>query len=98
MGQKGGRHSSLEGEWTHLVGEGTHAKDLIHNPRTSGLIALQYSLHVISLFSLQFRNHYYLAPIFLVALEKILQVLFGEDKKSTSGDYFSVLVILIPSL
>jgi hypothetical protein len=25
MGQKGGRHSPLEGEWTHLVGEGTHA-------------------------------------------------------------------------
>jgi hypothetical protein len=25
MGQEGGRHSALEGEWTHLVGEGTHA-------------------------------------------------------------------------
>jgi len=25
MGQKGGRHSLLEGEWTHLVGESTHA-------------------------------------------------------------------------
>jgi hypothetical protein len=25
MGQKGGRHSPLEGEWTHLVGEDTHA-------------------------------------------------------------------------
>jgi hypothetical protein len=25
MGQKGGRHSLLEGEWTHLVGEGTYA-------------------------------------------------------------------------
>jgi hypothetical protein len=25
MGQEGGRHSPLEGEWTHLVGESTHA-------------------------------------------------------------------------
>jgi hypothetical protein len=25
MGQKGGRHSPLKGEWTHLVGESTHA-------------------------------------------------------------------------
>jgi hypothetical protein len=25
MGQKGGRHSPLEGEWTHLVGDGTCA-------------------------------------------------------------------------
>jgi hypothetical protein len=25
MGQKGGRHSPLEGERTHLVGEGTYA-------------------------------------------------------------------------
>jgi hypothetical protein len=25
MGQKGGRRSPLEGEWTHLVGEDTHA-------------------------------------------------------------------------
>jgi hypothetical protein len=25
MGQKGGRHSPLEGEWTHLVSESTHA-------------------------------------------------------------------------
>jgi hypothetical protein len=25
MGQKGGRHSPIEGEWTHLVGEDTHA-------------------------------------------------------------------------
>jgi hypothetical protein len=25
MGQKGGSHSPLEGEWSHLVGEGTHA-------------------------------------------------------------------------
>jgi hypothetical protein len=25
MGQKRDRHSPLEGEWTHLVGEGTHA-------------------------------------------------------------------------
>jgi hypothetical protein len=25
MGQKEGRHSPLEGEWTHLVDEGTHA-------------------------------------------------------------------------
>jgi hypothetical protein len=36
------------------------------------LIALYYSLHVISLFALQFRNHCYLPPISLVALEKIL--------------------------
>jgi hypothetical protein len=25
MGQEEGRHSPLEGEWTHLVGEGTYA-------------------------------------------------------------------------
>lgn len=25
MGQKGGRHSPFEGEWTRLVGEGKHA-------------------------------------------------------------------------
>jgi hypothetical protein len=25
MGLKGGRHSPLEGEWTHPVGENTHA-------------------------------------------------------------------------
>jgi hypothetical protein len=25
MGQKGGRHSSLEGKWAHLVGEDTYA-------------------------------------------------------------------------
>jgi hypothetical protein len=25
LGQKGGKHSLLEGEWTRLVGEGTHA-------------------------------------------------------------------------
>jgi hypothetical protein len=25
MGQKGGRHSTLKGEWTHLVGEATYA-------------------------------------------------------------------------
>jgi hypothetical protein len=25
MGQKGGKHSPFEGEWTDLVGEGPHA-------------------------------------------------------------------------
>jgi hypothetical protein len=25
MGEEGGRHSPLEGEWTHLVGEDTRA-------------------------------------------------------------------------
>jgi len=25
MGQEKGRHSPLEGDWTHLVGEGIHA-------------------------------------------------------------------------
>jgi hypothetical protein len=25
LGQEEGRHSPHEGEWTHLVGEGTHA-------------------------------------------------------------------------
>jgi len=33
--------------------------------------------------------------ISLVVLEKILQVLFGDDRKSKSGGCFSVLVILI---
>jgi len=59
------------------------------------LIALHDFLLVISLFAFQFRNHYYLPPISLVALERTLQVLFREDRKSMSGDCFSVLVILI---
>jgi hypothetical protein len=37
-------------------------------------------------------NHCYLPPI---SLERILQVLSGEDRKSTSGDCFSVLETLI---
>jgi len=36
-------------------------------------------------------------PISLVVFEKILQVLFGDERKSTSGGCFSVLVILILS-
>jgi len=44
------------------------------------------------LFTLQFRNHYYLPSIFL---KRTLQVLFEEDRKSISDDYFFVLVILI---
>jgi hypothetical protein len=95
MGQKGGRHLPLEGEWTHLVGESTHAMDLVPNPIASGSIALHDFLLVISLVALQFRNHCYLPPISLVTLEGTLQVLFGEDKKSMSDDCFSVLVILI---
>jgi len=71
---------------------------LVPNPKASGLIALHDSLHVIFLFALQFRNHCYFPPISLLVLKKILQVLFGEDRKSTSDDCFSVLVILIPSL
>jgi hypothetical protein len=49
------------------------------------------------LFALQFRNHCYLPHISLVALEKFLHVLFKDDRKGTSGDYFSILIILIPS-
>jgi hypothetical protein len=30
-----------------------------------------------------------------LCLEKFLQVIFGEDRKSMSGDSFSILVILI---
>jgi len=30
-----------------------------------------------------------------ISLERILQVLFGEDRKNMPGDYFSVLAILI---
>jgi len=37
-------------------------------------------------------NHCYLPPI---SLERILQVLSGEDRKSTPGDCFSVLETLI---
>jgi hypothetical protein len=47
MDQKGWIHSPLKGEWTHLDGEGTHAEDLVPNPRASGLIALLYFLHDI---------------------------------------------------
>jgi len=61
------------------------------------LIALHDLLFVISLFALQFRNHYYVPPISLVTLERTLQVIFGKDRKSISGDCFSVLVTLIPS-
>jgi hypothetical protein len=62
------------------------------------LIALHDLLFVISLFALQFRNHCYLSPISLVTLKRNLKVIFGEDKKSMSGDYFFVLVTLIHSL
>jgi hypothetical protein len=48
MGQKGWRHSPLEGEWTHLNGDGTHALDLVPNPRASGLIALHFFFYHIS--------------------------------------------------
>jgi len=67
---------------------------LVPNPTASGLIALHDFLLVISLFALQFRNHCYLPPISLVTLERTLQVLFGEDRKSMSGNCFFVLVIL----
>jgi hypothetical protein len=39
-------------------------------------------------------NHCYL-PLFVVSLERILQVLSGDDRKSMSDDYFSVLATLI---
>jgi len=42
---------------------------------------LHYSLHVISLFALQFRNHCYLPPISLVALEKICRYYLGMTEK-----------------
>jgi hypothetical protein len=44
------------------------------------------------LVALQFMNHYSLPPI---SFERTLQVPFGKDKKSMSGDCFSVLEILI---
>jgi hypothetical protein len=44
------------------------------------------------LFALQFRNHCYLPHISLV---RTLQVLFREGRQSISGDWFSVLIILI---
>jgi hypothetical protein len=59
------------------------------------LIALHDFLLVISLFALQFRNHCYLPHISLVALERTLQVLFGEDRKSMPGDCFLVILILL---
>jgi hypothetical protein len=68
---------------------------LVPNPSALGLIALHDLLLVISLFALQFRNHCYLPPISLVVLERTLQVLFREDRKSMSDDCFSVLAILI---
>jgi hypothetical protein len=48
-----------------------------------------YLLYLV--LAVQSWNHY-LPPI---SLERILQVLSGEDKKSISGDYFSVLATLI---
>jgi hypothetical protein len=48
MGQEEGIHSPPKGEWTHLVDEDTHAKDLVPNPRASGLNALHVLPLVIS--------------------------------------------------
>jgi hypothetical protein len=57
-------------------------------------IALHWFLPDI-FFVLQSRNHHCFIPIvFSCCLEKLLQVLFGDDRKSTSGSYFSILVIL----
>jgi len=39
LGQEEERHSPHKGEWTHLVGEGVHALDLVPNPKASSLIA-----------------------------------------------------------
>jgi hypothetical protein len=100
--QKEGRHGS-ERRQTFTLWGGMDSPSwweytclgFVPNPRALGLIALHDFLLVISLFAFQFRNHYYLPPISLVALERTLQVLFREDRKSMSGDCFSVLVILI---
>jgi hypothetical protein len=48
-----------------------------------------YLLYLV--LTVQSWNHYYFPPI---SLERILQVLFGEDRKSMSGDCFSVLATL----
>jgi hypothetical protein len=45
--------------------------------------------------AVQSRNLCYLPSI---SLERILQVLFREDRKSMSGDYFSVLAIAFKGL
>jgi hypothetical protein len=70
---------------------------LVPNPR-----ACQVCLHCIGFFisyicshALHSRNHICFIPIFsLIVLGKISTVFDGDDRKSTSDDCFSVLVIL----
>jgi hypothetical protein len=54
--------------------------------------------YVISYSCLAFclRNHLFYPHILSCCLEKLLQVIFGDDRKSKSGGCFSVLVILKP--
>lgn len=48
IGQEEGRYSPPERELTHLVGDDTHAYDLVPNPRALGLIVLHDFPLVIS--------------------------------------------------
>jgi hypothetical protein len=65
MGQEEGRHSPLEGEWTHLVGECIYAYDLVPNPRASGLFALHNILLLYFVLALQLGT-IVICPLFLL--------------------------------
>jgi hypothetical protein len=82
LGQEG--QSPHEGEQTLLAGSGSHALDLVPNPTASGLIACYFTWYICVL-TMQSRNQFVLPPI---SLERILQILFGEDRKSRSSDCF----------
>jgi hypothetical protein len=59
----------------------------------SGAFALHYlSCHILFIPCTLFEEPFFLPSI---SLERTFQVLFGENRKSMSGDCFSVLVILI---
>jgi hypothetical protein len=69
---------------------------LVPNPLISGLLALHWFLPVIFL-----HMPYILGTIFdlspkfsFVVLRKILQVFYGDDRKSTSSGCFNILVVL----
>jgi hypothetical protein len=59
-------------------------KDLVPNPKASGLIACTLTCYICVL-TMQSRNQFVVPPILL---REQLQVMFGEDRKSRSSDCF----------
>jgi len=64
---------------------------LVPNPKASGFIAWSFTCYIMCLLC-NLGTTVICPPI---SLERILQVLSGEDRKSMSGDCFSVLATLI---